>query len=61
MVKSLNEHRNNIKPEVRIAAKAKAMGIVAKMSNAETKNAKERGRPAPAEKRIITQSDLSNK
>ena len=61
MVKSLDEHRGNIKPEVRTAAKAKAMGIVAKMSIAEAKKARERGQPAPAENRKITQSDLSNK
>ena len=61
MVKSLDEHRSNIKPEVRTAAKAKAMGIVAKMLTAEAKKAKERGRQTPAENRKITQSDLSNK
>ena len=41
MVKSLNEHRNNIKPEVRAAAKAKAMDIVGEMSSAKAKKAKE--------------------
>ena len=61
MVKSLNEHRNNIKPEVRIAAKAKAMDIVSKMSTAEAKKAKERGQPAPTDNRKTIQSDLSNK
>ena len=61
MIKSLNEHRKNIKPEVRTAARAKAMGIVAKIPTAEAKNAKERVQPPPAENRKITQSDLSNK
>lgn len=61
MIKSLNEHRKNIKPEVRTAARAKAMGIVGQMSTAEAKKAKVRSQPAPAENRKITQSDLSNK
>lgn len=34
MVKSLNEHRKNIKPEVRTAARAKAMNIVVEISSA---------------------------
>ena len=61
MVKSLNKHRNNIKPEVRTAARAKAMGIVAKMSTAEAKKARERVQPAPTDNRETTQSDFSNK
>lgn len=43
MVKSLDEHRGNIKPEVRTAARAKAMGIVAKMSIVGAKKVKGRG------------------
>ena len=43
MVKSLDEHRGNIKPEVRTAAKAKAIGIVAKRVATEAKKAKEMG------------------
>ena len=61
MVKTLDEHRENIKPEVRTAARAKAMGVVAKMSPDGAKKAKGRGQPAPTENRKITQSDLSNK
>ncbi len=43
MIKSLDEHRGNIKPEVRTAAKAKAIGIVAKRAATEAKKAKEMG------------------
>ena len=51
MVKTLDEHRENIKPEVRTAARAKAMGVVAKMSTAGAKKAKGRDQPALAENR----------
>lgn len=37
MVKSLNEHRKNIKPEVRAAARAKAIDIVVEMVSAGLK------------------------
>ncbi len=42
MVKSLNEHRKNIRPEVRAAARTKAIGIVAEMSLSGAKKAKEK-------------------
>ena len=50
MAKPLNEHRKNIKPKIRAAARAKAADMVAKMSLAEGKKARGRSQPALAEK-----------
>ena len=51
MVKSLNEHRENIKSEVRTAARAKAKDIVVEISLTGTKKVKERRQPVLAENR----------
>lgn len=51
MVKSLDDHRKNIKPEVRAAARAKAMDIVVKMSSCGANQAKRSTRPNLAENR----------
>ena len=50
MVKSLNEHRKNIRPEVRATARTKAIGIVAEMSLSGAKKAKEKKQPTLAVK-----------
>lgn len=54
MAKPLNEHRENIKPEVQTAAKAKAAGIIAEMSLADGRKAKVRRQPVLAENLKIT-------
>ena len=51
MVKSLNEHRENIKSEVRAAARAKAIDIVVEISSAGTKKTKEKRQPVLVENR----------
>ena len=61
MTKPLNKHRENIKPEVRAAARAKDADIVAEMSLAEGKKAKHRSQPALAENLKIAQPDVSCK
>ena len=47
MAKPLNEHRENIKPEVRATARAKAAVIIAEMSLAEGKKASGRKLTGP--------------
>lgn len=61
MVKPLNKHRENIKPEVRAAAKARAAGIIAEMSLAEGRKAKVRSQLALAKNLKIAQPDVSCK
>ena len=61
MTKPLNEHRKNIKPEVRATARAKAAVIIAEMSLAEGKKARGRSQPALAEDLKIAQPDVSCK
>lgn len=51
MIKSLDDHKKNIRPEVRAAARAKAMDIVVKMSSSGANQAKRRTQPDLAENR----------
>ncbi len=54
MVKSLNEHRKDIKPEVRAAARAKAAGIIAEISLSEARKAKGRSQPTLVDNQKIS-------
>ena len=59
MAKSLNEHRKDIKPEVRAAARAKAAGIIAEISLYGARKAKGRSQPTLAENQKISEPKAS--
>lgn len=59
MAKSLNELRKKMKPEVQIAARAKAVGIVAEMSLAETRKSRGLNQATVAQRLNIAQPNIS--
>ena len=58
MAKSLNYLRKNIKQEVKLAARAEAVDIVAKMSLAEARKARGLNQAALTKRLKIAQSDI---
>jgi DNA-binding XRE family transcriptional regulator len=59
MAKSLNELRKKMKPEVQAAARAKAVGIVAEMSLAETRKSRGVNQTELASRLDIAQPNIS--
>lgn len=59
MVKSLKELRKDIKPEVRRAARARAVQIVAEMSLAEARKARGKSQVAVADALGVAQPNVS--
>ena len=59
MAKSLNELRKKIKPEVQVAARAKAVNIITEMSLAELRKERGQNQTAVAEAMEIAQSNIS--
>ena len=59
MAKSLNELRKKISPEVQASARAKAVGIVAEMSLAETRKMRGRSQAIVARALGIAQPNVS--
>lgn len=59
MTKSLNEFRKKIKPEVQLAARAKAVSIIAEMSLAETRKARGFNQATVAKHLNIAQPNVS--
>ena len=59
MAKSLKEFRKQIKPEVQVAARAKAVGIIAEMSLAETRKARGLNQSIVAQRLKIAQPNIS--
>jgi len=59
MAKSLNELRKKIKPEVQVAAREKAVNIIAEMTLAELRKARGQNQTVVAEAMKIAQSNIS--
>lgn len=59
MSKSLKELRAKVKPEVQAAARAKAVGIIAEMTLAETRKARGLSQSALAQSMDIAQPNVS--
>lgn len=59
MTKSLDELRENIKPSVQAAARAKAVELIAEMSLSETRKSRGLNQATVASKLNIAQSNIS--
>ncbi|QSX34474.1 helix-turn-helix domain-containing protein [Shewanella avicenniae] len=59
MAKSLTDLRKKIKPEVQLAARAKAVAIISEMCLAELRNARDLNQATVAKRLEVTQSDIS--
>lgn len=59
MAKSINELRKKIKPEVKAAARAKAVGIIAEMTLAEVRQERRQSQTALARAMKVAQSNVS--
>ncbi len=59
MAKSIHELRKKIKPEVQVAARAKAVAIIAEMTLAETRKARGKNQSIVAEAMDIAQPNVS--